>query len=150
MLLISNFVLDIYNINFCVMKRAILIFILSALVIITSVFWFANAKINLNLGLIMQFAVLVMVVGLAVFIGVKRLRSVRRGEPAEDELSRRIMVKASSVSFYISIYLWLFIMFFSERIDLPNHTLIGIGILGMAVVFVLSWVILTFRGVKDE
>lgn len=150
MLYISNFVLGIYNINFCAMKRTIVIFILSALVLTLSAFWFANAKTDLNPGLMMQFGVLVMVVGLAVFIGVKRLRSARRGEPAEDELSRRIMVKASSVSFYISIYLWLFIMFFSERLDMPNHTLIGMGIVGMTVVLVLSWAILSIRGLKDE
>lgn len=132
------------------MKRAILIFILSAMVIILSAYWFANVKVSFTMAELMPVGVIVLVVGLAVFIGVKRIMSVRRGEPAEDELSKKILVKTSSISYYISIYLWLFLMYFSDRLQLENHTLIGVGILGMAIIFALSWVILNFRGLKDE
>jgi peptidoglycan/LPS O-acetylase OafA/YrhL len=90
------------------------------------------------------------VVGIAVYIGIKRIKSARRGEPSEDELTKKIMVKTASVSYYISIYLWLFIGFFSDRLNLANHTLIGIGISGMAMVYVLSWVIISLRGLRDE
>jgi hypothetical protein len=132
------------------MKRAIVIFILAALVIITGAFWFANTEKSLSLTEVMQFIVLILVVGIAVYIGIKRMMSVKRGEPAEDELSKKILTKTSSLSFYISIYLWLFIGYFSDRLKLENHTLIGIGIAGMAMIFVLTWVILSARGLRDE
>ncbi|MBP1770435.1 MAG: hypothetical protein H6P96_1053 [Candidatus Aminicenantes bacterium] len=44
-----------------------------------------------------------------------------------------------ATAFYISIYLWLFIMYFSGKTTLEAHSLIGAGIAGMAVVFVLCW-----------
>lgn len=150
MLFISNFVLDIYNIKSFVMKRTVLIFVLAALVLLTCAYWFRNSIPNLNFIELMNFVIILMVVGLAIFMGVKRIRSFKRGEPAEDELSKKILVKTSSISYYASIYLWLSIMYFSERLNLANHTLIGLGILGMAVIFVLTWVILNFRGIKDE
>lgn len=148
MLFISNFVLGIYNKSFKVMKRAVIIFVLAALVLISTFWWLAESGVNLTA--LLQVPVILMVVGLAVFIGIRRLKSVRRGEPAEDELSRKIQGKASSISFYISIYLWLAIMFYSDKVQLETHTLIGVGILGMAVIFALTWVILNFRGYRDE
>jgi hypothetical protein len=132
------------------MKRSVVIFILAALVIILSLLWYTNTQKTISLTAAMQFIILLIVVGLALFIGVKRLTSYKRGEPAEDELSKKIQLKTASVSFYISIYLWLFIMFFSDRLTLENHTLIGIGIAGMALVYVLSWIIISLRGLKDE
>ena len=60
------------------------------------------------------------------------------------------MQKTSSLSFYISLYLWLAIMYFSDKIDFETHTVIGAGILGMAVVFVICWLVFNFRGIRNE
>jgi peptidoglycan/LPS O-acetylase OafA/YrhL len=86
----------------------------------------------------------------AAFIGYKRLSSAKRGEPPEDELSKKVMQKTSSLSYYISLYLWLAIMYFSDRIHYETHTVIGAGILGMAVVFAICWLVFNFRGVRNE
>jgi len=90
------------------------------------------------------------VIGFAVFIGVKRLLSFKRGEPVEDELSKKILLKASSISFYVSIYLWLFIMYYSDKTQLESHTIIGMGILGMSIIFAIAWVVTYLRGIKNE
>ena len=88
-------------------------------------------------------------VGFAVALGAARLRSRRRGEPAEDELSKRVMTRASSLAYYVSIYLWLFIMYISDKATLPAHTLVGTGIAGMAVVFLLCWLGVKLFGLKN-
>ena len=63
---------------------------------------------------------------------ISRLKSERRREPVEDELSIKIMRKASSAAYYISIYMWLVFMYISDKIELESHSLIGVWILGMA------------------
>jgi peptidoglycan/LPS O-acetylase OafA/YrhL len=132
------------------MKRAVLIFIVTTIVLITCVLWLINSSGINGLKDILSIAIILLLVGFALFFGVKRFTSAKRREPIEDELSKKILVKASSISYYISIYLWLFIMYFSDRTIMETHTLIGAGILGMALTFALSWVIIYFIGIRNE
>jgi peptidoglycan/LPS O-acetylase OafA/YrhL len=132
------------------MKRAIFIFAVAVLLIVSSTIWFAYAASNFDMIEFFPRIILFIVGGLAIFIGIRRISGIKRGEPAEDELSKKIQVKTASISYYISIYLWLFIGFFSYRLNIENHTLIGVGIAGMALVYVLSWVIISLRGLRDE
>lgn len=41
-------------------------------------------------------------------------------------------------------------MYFSDKIKYETHTLIGAGIVAMAIIFAVSWVIFNFRGIKNE
>jgi peptidoglycan/LPS O-acetylase OafA/YrhL len=132
------------------MKRAILVFIVAALVLFTTGLWFISSKTNTNSMELLQYGVIIMVVAFAVFVGIKRFGSARRGEPTEDELSKKVLQKASSMSYYVSLYMWLGFIYFSDKIKLEAHSLIGAGILGMAVIFAICWLIFNFRGVKNE
>ena len=150
MLYISNFVLELFNLNALIMKKAVSIFTIAALVIITVVLWFINSDSRFDSARILPFAVLAIVLIFALFFGFKRFASAKRGEPTEDELSKKIVTKASSIAFYISIYLWLFLMYMSDKTKMETHTLIGTGILGMAITFALCWVIIYFRGISND
>ena len=86
--------------------------------------------------MIIQFVV----VGFAVFVVLRRLKSAKQKLPAEDEMSKSILRRGAATSYYVSIYMWLAFMMFEERIDLERSTLIGAGILGMAIIYALSWV----------
>lgn len=99
---------------------------------------------------IASFGVIFLVLVFAVVLGFKRLGSAKRGEPAEDELSKKVMQKTAALSYYISIYLWLFIMYIQDKVNLETHSIIGIGILGMAVIFTVSWLVIHFIGIKNE
>jgi peptidoglycan/LPS O-acetylase OafA/YrhL len=132
------------------MKKTILVFVIAALVLTAAGIWFfssdkANGKTD-----ILEFGVIVLIVGFAVFAGFRRLSSARRSEPAEDELSKNIISKAAGLSYYISLYMWLGIMYFSDRLKLETHSIIGLGIIGMAVVFTASWLVFNFRGIKND
>lgn len=59
------------------------------------------------------------------------------------------MTRASSLAYYVSIYLWLFIMYIGDKVTLPAHNIVGTGIAGMAVVFLLCWLGVKFFGMKD-
>jgi len=132
------------------MKRTIIIFIVAALVLTSLIVWALNAKMTGNIQEILMMAGGLILVGFAIYVAVTRARSSMRKEPPEDELSRKIMVKASSLSYYISIYLWLFLMYISDRVTWETHTLLGAGILGMAIIFFLSWLWTKFYGLRHE
>ncbi len=46
----------------------------------------------------------------------------------------------AATSYYLSLYFWLALMMFEERISLERSTLIGVGITGMAILYALSWI----------
>ncbi len=130
------------------MKKTISIFVIIGLVAVTLILWIVKTRTITYQDILMLGGVLV-VVGFAVFIGINRIKSVIQKEPFEDELSKKIMTKASSISYYISIYLWLIIMYFSDKVTLESHSLIGAGILGMAIIFLLSWIGVKMFGVSN-
>jgi hypothetical protein len=131
------------------MKKAIISFVIGALILAALVLWALKGRIAGNTSEIVNGGIVLVLVGFAVYLGASRLRSHRRGEPGEDEFSKRVLTKASSLAYYISIYLWLFVMYISDKTSLPSHSLIGAGILGMAVVFLLCWLGVKAFGMKN-
>jgi hypothetical protein len=130
------------------MQKTVIIFVIAVLILISVILWAVN-----NYGTmsdILEISIVIILVGFAVYLGITRLKSLKRNEPAEDELSKKIMTKASSVSFYITIYMWLFVMYFSDRTTLEAHSIIGAGIAGMALIFFLSWMGIKIFGMKNE
>ena len=67
---------------------------------------------------------------------------MKQGYPLKDERSRRVMEKATSTAFYVSLYLLLAIGFLSDDIikfrDISQATGIAVG--GMALLFLIFWV----------
>jgi hypothetical protein len=132
------------------MKKTILLFVLVASVFLGCLLWFGNEEGGFGHTELLPFLIVLIVVGLALFIGFRRLSSLHRGEPAEDELSKKILVKSSSVSYYVSLYFWLAVMYFGDKISMEGQSLVGTGLLGMAVIFVLTWLYFNFRGLGNE
>ncbi len=132
------------------MKKTIVIFILGVLIVAGLALWALKGHFTGNPREIVQAGVVALLVGFALFLGATRLRSHLRREPGQDEMSRKVMVKASSLAYYVSIYLWLFVMYISDKTSLAGHSLIGAGILGMAVVFLFCWLGVKAFGLKNE
>jgi len=130
------------------MKKTILILIISALVLITLIIWAVN-KPGTTTDII-SIIIVVLLVGLGLYAGISRLISFKKKEAMEDELTKTIMTKASSYAFYVSIYLWLLIMYISDKTSLETHSLIGGGIAGMALIFLISWIAIKMFGIKSE
>jgi hypothetical protein len=132
------------------MKKSIVIFAISALLLASVALWALKGRVAGNIQEILTAGIIFILVGFALFIGASRMRSHLRNEPGEDELSKKVMTRATSLAYYISLYLWLFIMYISDRTTMPAHALIGAGILGMAVAFLLCWIGIRVLGVKSE
>lgn len=132
------------------MKRTVVMFVVSALVLAGLAVWAFKGHLAGNAREVLMAAIVLLVVGFAVYLGLSRLRSHMRHEPAQDELSKTIMTRASSLAYYVSIYLWLFVMYVSDKTTLEAHSLVGAGIAGMAVVFLLCWLGVKLFGMKNE
>ena len=99
---------------------------------------------------LMQYAIIIVLVAFALIFGIRRLRSERRGEPAEDELSKKIMQRAAAIAYYVSLYWWLVLVYLSDNWQKETESLIGTGILGMAILFALCWIYFKVKGVSHE
>lgn len=130
------------------MKNVLALVIILALVVFTTFLWLS--KDSLGVEEITSLGVILAVVGFAVFILLRRIKSWKQGEPQEDELSKKVMLRTSSLSYYISLYFWVFLLWLKDRVEFEQEELIGTGILGMAVIFALSWVFFHFRGVPND
>jgi len=132
------------------MKKGFLAIGVSLLVVISVGFWLFNSSVSLKSVDLLQLLIIVLLIGFGVFFGIKRLRSAKRGEPVEDELSKKQLQKASSISYYFSLYWWVFLLYIKDKVVLDTEELIGMGVIGMGVLLVLSWIILRFKGIRNE
>jgi len=150
MLELNNIVLEIYNIMFekyneteKIMKsslRTILVVVILVLVVATFILWITNSEKSFDFGSILMMVIPVIILVYAVLFIRKRWADAREQMPAEDELSRMIRLKSGYASFQISLFLWLVIGSVEDRVALEGHTIIGAGILGMAVIWALCWI----------
>ena len=132
------------------MKKTVVLFIVAALVLLSAGLWFFTNGSSFKTSDLVPIGIIILVVGFAVFVGYQRLTSVRRGEPAEDELSKKVLHKTAAMSYYISLYLWLAVMYVSDKTDYEPHEYMAAGILGMAVIYAICWLVYNFIGVRNE
>ena len=130
------------------MKNVLALAVVLILVLFTVFLWIGRESMEAEE--LTSLGVILAVVGFAAFILIRRIKSWKAGEPQEDELSKMVMLRTSSLSYYISLYFWVFLLWLKDRVAFDQEQLIGTGILGMAVIFALSWVYFHFRGVPND
>ncbi len=132
------------------MAKAVAIFMLAALILLSLGFWAISGGMKGGTEEVLMLAIGLVVVGFGVYKGLERVRSAARKEPHEDELSRQTLMKSASLSYYISLYFWLLMMYVSDRTAMENHTLIGMGIGGMAIIYLGSWIWVKVFGLRND
>jgi len=95
------------------------------------------------------YAGIFLLVVFSISIYFKRYRDEKKGLTAEDELSQRIKEKAAAYSFGASFYLWTLILLSTLDSDINNEVLIGIGILGMGLIFTGFWIFMNSKGIDS-
>jgi len=84
------------------------------------------------------------------YFGYGRIKRKKQGLPEDDELSRKVAHKAAAISYYLSLFLWLVLIYIQSHVIINIKWLFSTGMIGMAIIFVISWVIINNRGIKDE
>ena len=132
------------------MKKIIFIITLTALLFSGVIFWILKTEEPVNLANIPQFGVIFILILFALILAFSRLKSLKQGLPAEDEFSKKLLNIAAGRAYYFSLYLWLGLMYLDSDGKYETESLFGIGIVGMAVLLGIHWVILKYTGIKDE
>ncbi len=132
------------------MKKGFLALLVSVLVVAATVVWFFIVEKPIPAAEIINFGVIVVLVGFGLYFAYRRFSSANRGEPQEDELSKKIMQKSAAWSYYISLFMWLFMGWINDRLSMDMGEVIGTGILGMAVIFFACWIAIRLRGIRNE
>ena len=132
------------------MKKSFLIITVALLALVSVGFWIYSTKGPITGTDGVQLSIILLIGVLAVVFGFRKLKAVKRGEPTEDEMSKQTMQKASSFSFYVSLYWWLVIMYITDNGHHDPEQMFGTGIIGMAVIFVLSWLYFNWRGTSKS
>ena len=122
--------------------RMIAIIIVSLLVIVTGIAFslmrFMKGDVAGGVGGAL-IAIIILVFAISVFR--RGYGDVKKGFPLRDERSRKVIEKASSMAFYVSIYMLLAIGFLSEDVikfrDVSQATSLAVG--GMAIFFAVFW-----------
>jgi len=86
---------------------------------------------------------------LGAYFSYSRMQSRKKGFPEDDELSKRIVQKTAALSFYISLFLWLILLYIQKSNIINNKVLFSYGFIGMALIFIFTWIVLKSRGVRD-
>ena len=132
------------------MKKGFLALLVSVLVVAATVVWFFIVEKPIPATEIINFGVIVVLIGFGLYFAYRRFTSAKRGEPQEDELSKKMMQKTAAWSYYISLFMWLFMGWISDRLSMDMGEVIGTGILGMAVIFLVCWIAVKLRGIRNE
>ncbi len=132
------------------MKKGFLALLVSVLVVAATVVWFFIVEKPIPAREIINFGVIVVLVGFGLIFAYRRFTSAKRGEPQEDELSKKIMHKTAAWSYYISLYMWVFMIWLKDRVTMDTDEVLGAGILSMAVIFFVCWIAIKLRGIRNE
>lgn len=136
-------------------KKLFLTIIATLLVLVGVVLYaylaFYNRQFDFK-NLVVVILPLLIVVFMAFFLA-RRYKDIKKGMPFEDERSKKVINRAAAMSFYITLYWLLFISWFEALWldvfgleDLSASEAIGVGIIGMAVIFFCSWLFYSRRG----
>jgi peptidoglycan/LPS O-acetylase OafA/YrhL len=122
------------------MRKAIFMVVLAVAVIASFAYWLIFHSDKFDTQEMLMIGALVLVVGFALFLAFRRLRDAKENLPAEDEMSKNIMRRGTATAYHLSLFMWLVVMYLSDKTKLECHSLIGAGIMGMAIAFTLGWV----------
>jgi LPXTG-motif cell wall-anchored protein len=94
---------------------------------------------QINAHSILSIIIGLMIIATALYFIIKRKKEIDQGVPQYNERIQKIMYLSAARAFYISIYWFLLLMWLVDTIlkEMPSSALIGIGIGGMAIIWII-------------
>ena len=111
--------------------------------------WAYAARAKLEFGDYLIYAAVLLVVGFSLITAFKQLKDQEKGLAIEDELSKRTKEKAAAKAFMGSFYLWTMILLFTSDSEVSREIPIGLGIMGMGLLFVGFWAYHNKKGIDN-
>ncbi len=118
-----------------------ILFVAIAVILTGALFSYQSFAQGEIMGGVLAAIIALIIIVFALFVYKRGNQDIKNGFPIKDERSRRVMEKASSTAFYISLYLLLAVGFLSEEMipfrDVSQATSISVGC--MALLFAGCW-----------
>lgn len=130
-------------------KNTIFSFIPLLGIIALITFWIFKTTKPFNTEAYIVLGLVTVIIGISLYFKIINYKSEKAGLTAEDELSKRVKEKSAAKTFNWSIYMWLFIIFLVDM-EPREKIIIGLGIVGMGLIFFLNWLYLSKAGIADE
>jgi len=128
--------------------RMMAILVISALVIVTGALFSYKSFMSGELGgAILGIIIALIIVVFALFIFRRGNKDLKNGFPIKDERSKKVLQQASSLAFYVSLYMLLGLGFLSDYVkfrDVSQAVSVAVGL--MALLFAAFWVYYNRRG----
>jgi len=130
--------------------RLTAILIIGLIVIATgALFSYSSFKNNNAGGGILGLIIAIIILTFAIIVYKRGNSDLKNGLPIQDERSKKVMQKAMSMAFLVSLYMLLAIGFLSDDLikfrDVSQATGIAVG--GMALLFLFFWIYYNKKGV---
>jgi Ca2+/Na+ antiporter len=109
----------------------------------------SNDQMILNLKIIVIGALISIILVFYLKNEIRKRREKRMNIPVEDEMSKKQKLAAGNKAFHTSLILWIIIFVFNDLFD-KNETMLGIGILGSAIIYWIYLWIFKLKGSPDE
>ena len=88
---------------------------------------------------------MIFIVAIGLYQGYLMLRARKLEQPADDELSLKVLHRAAMISYLVSLNVWAILIYVGSKTEVDPFILFGTGILSMTVIFAVSWVIIKTR-----
>ncbi len=85
---------------------------------------------------------MIFIVAIGLYQGYLMLRARKLEQPADDELSLKVLHRAAMISYLVSLNVWAILIYVGSKTEVDPFILFGTGILSMTVIFAVSWVIM--------
>jgi peptidoglycan/LPS O-acetylase OafA/YrhL len=88
---------------------------------------------------------MIFIVAIGLYQGYLMLRARKLEQPADDELSLKVLHRAAMISYLVSLNVWAILIYVGSKTEVDPFILFGTGILSMTVIFAVSWLIMKTR-----
>lgn len=131
------------------LKKEIRLLFLFISIFIVLFFLMSDEQIALRLKSIVITILITVLLVFYILNEIRKRRDRKLDIPVEDEMSKRQKLVAGNKAFHLSMILWLIIFAINSQFD-TNETMLGIGILGSALIYGVYLWIYKLKGTSDE
>lgn len=110
----------------------------------------SGTNTSTSIAEIVYVIMLFIIISLSVYMSIKRSSDIKAGLPADDELSRNIIHRAGSFTFFVSLFIWLVLLIIEAQGNTESKYLFSFGLIISSFVFMISWAILQSGGKVNE
>ena len=124
--------------KFVFLLMALILIVIGGTIFSTNLWLLGKSTEAVSLILLMIFLVVI----LSVFIR-KTYYDLKAGLPGDDERTEKIRMYAAGYAYFVSLYVWIILLAFHKYLD--SDDLLMIGLLGMAISFGVSWLLMNSK-----